>query len=235
MRSQLYLHSQRRELLKSEISAFNRVFNQRLFPTFENIEEEADKYSERIYEELGQQPGDGSIDMSDIAEFALDKGITFYDELSFVKYSFTAMAIASLYHLWEQQVRKFLYDEMKQSFRINFTGFCKGGIKDIKLHLRSYGIELEKLESWNMLNELRLMCNVIKHGDGKSAKELAQINKSLLVNPRRMFSDSTPLDTTLLEERLNVTLDLFNSYSEKLLQFWDEMPERALLREGNRS
>jgi len=98
MKRQLYFDPYKRKWLKSEIAAYSKIFNERLFPTFENIEEEAEEYSEHIYDELGQLPGDGSIDMSEIAELAMEKGITYYEELSLVKYSFTAITIASLYH-----------------------------------------------------------------------------------------------------------------------------------------
>jgi hypothetical protein len=236
VKSQLYLHSDKRELLKSEISAFNRIFNERLFPTFENIEDEAEKYSERIYEELGSLPGDGSGDMSDIAEMAQEKGIGYYMELSLVKYSFTAIAIASLYHLWEQQARKFLYDEVRHAIKVNFTEFCKRGMEDFKGHFYLHSVDLEQLKCWNQLNELRLMSNVIKHGDGVSAKDLRKINPSLLSNPDLQLSEigkDRPLDTTLLEQRLNVSVELFNRYSEVLVQFWEELPERAYMIESD--
>jgi len=229
MKRLLYLDPYKRKWLKSEISAYSKILNERLFPSFENIEEDAEDYSEQIFEELGQLPGDGSVDMSEIAEIAMEKGITYYEELSLVKYSFTAIAIASLYHLWEQQARKFLYDEMSRAFKIEFADFCPRGMKDIKVHFKLYDIDLEKLQCWSRLDELRLMSNVIKHGDGGSAKELAKINKELLSNPSLPFSEHTPLDTTLLEERLNVNQALFNNYSEILLQFWDELPERSYL------
>ena len=234
MKRQLYLDPYKRKWLKSEISAYSKIFNERLFPSFENIEEEAEEYSEQIYDELGHMPGDDSIDMSDIADLAWEKGVTYYEELSLVKYSFTAIAIASLYHLWEQQARKFLYDEMSRSFKIEFTDFCKGGMKDIKIHFRLYDIDLEKLQCWSKLDELRLMSNVIKHGDGGSAKDLAEINKALLSNPNFPFNEHRPLDTTLLEQRLNVNQALFNDYSEILLQFWDELPERSYLIETDK-
>jgi len=123
---------------------------------------------------------------------------------------------------------------MSRSFKIDFTDFCKRGMKDIKIRFRLYDIDLEKLQCWSKLDELRLMSNVIKHGDGGSAKDLAKINKALLSNPNFPFKEHTPLDTTLLEQRLNVNQALFNEYSEILLQFWDELPERSYLIETDK-
>lgn len=224
--SQLYLHEFLRKCYKSEISAYSRIFNERLFPNFGNIEKEADEFTNDYYEELRGSSFDDSGDTSDLAEKAFDEGITYYSELRSVKYAFTAIAISSLYHIWEQQARRFLYKEMSHTYKIEFTDFCPQ-MRDIKLHFQFHNFDLEKLSYWGKLDELRLLSNVIKHGDGSSAKQLYEKNKDLFRQSIFKFNDRPTLDSTLLEESLILSQNLFNEYVETLLKFWDEVPERA--------
>lgn len=69
-----------------------------------------------------------------------------------------------------------------------------------------------------------LLCNVIKHGDGDSAKRLRKIKPAL-------FKQEDNIDymkiykTTLLEETLNLNEMTLQNYRDALLSFWDEIPE----------
>jgi len=71
---------------------------------------------------------------------------------------------------------------------------------------------------------LCLLCNVIKHGDGDSAKRLRKIKPAL-------FKQEDNIDymkiykTTLLEETLNLNEMTLQNYRDALLSFWDEIPE----------
>ncbi len=225
--SQLYLPELRRNYYKSEISAYSRIFNERLFPSFVNIEKEADEFADNYYEELCRSTFDESGDLSGLAEKALHKSIIYYSELRAVKYAFTAIAISSLYHIWEQQVRKFLYNEMSHTYKIEFTDFCPAGMRDIKPHFQFHNLDLEKLSCWGKIDELRLLSNVIKHGDGGSAEQLSERNKELFKQPIFKFENRPTLDSTLLEETLSLSQNLFNEHVKTLLGFWNELPERS--------
>ncbi len=231
MKSQIYLHITTRNIFKSTIFSYQKVLNDRLFSNFENIEIEAEKYASDYYNELGKQPANDTIDMSDIADIALDKSIEFYEELSYVKYAFTATCISGIYHIWEQQVRKFLYDELRHDFSIDFSEFCNKGIEDIKKIFYRFNLNIEKLKCWPKLDELRLLSNVIKHGDGKSLKALKSSNEKLF--KKYPYDDlyNRVIDSTLLEENLNIDQKLFIKYCEVLVNFWEELPERSYTEE----
>lgn len=227
MKSHLYLHDLLRKYYKSEIHSFVEVLNKKLFPAFLNIEAESDDIADEYYEAVCQSDGIEDYDLAEAAEVAFEKGLDHYLCSNLVKYEFTAMSIATLYILWEQQVRRFLYREMRHTFEIDFTRFCTKGIKEIKDYFAYHNLNIESLQCWDKIDELRLLCNIIKHGDGTSADQLLAKNSNLFKPEFNKSQDGLPLETTLLEETLNISQDLFNDYASILISFWNELPERA--------
>lgn len=227
MKSQLYLHDSLRKFYISEIETFIRVFNLKLFPAFSDIDQEAEQLGQDCFDEVMNSPGDGSLDPATLAESAMDKAISHYSDLSLVKYEFTAISTATLYLIWEQQVRRFLFKEMSHVFEIKYSEFCTRGIGEIKENFKKHNVDIEKLNSWPRLNELRLLCNVIKHGDGGAAQKLLKINKGLFKAEYHKDVYGLNLDTTLLDESLEINQDIFNNYGKNIVTFWNELPERS--------
>jgi hypothetical protein len=228
MRSQLYLSDDLRAFFKSEISTFVQIFSAKLFPVFSMIDEEAEKFSEEYFEKALNNVYDDSIDPASVAETAIDKALSHFSDLSLVRYEFTAMAIATLYLIWEQQMRKFLYRELRHNYKIDFPSFCTSGIKEIKEIFSEHSVDIETMKAWPKLDELRLLCNVVKHGDGGSAKRLFGLNKGLFREEYYKDKNGLVLDTTLLEETLNLNEETFSAYGNVLIEFWSELPERSL-------
>lgn len=227
MNSQLYLHDSLKKYYISEIDKFIRVFNTKLFPVFSEIDREAEQLGNEYFDKIMNSPGDGSIDPADIAESAMQKAISHLSDLSLVRYEFTAMSIATLYQLWEQQVRRFLFKEMSNTYQIKYSEFCANGIREIKDCFKTHNVDLEQLKSWPLLNELRTLCNVIKHGDGSEANKLMKLNKSLFKVEYQDRTYGLNLDTTLLEESLQIDQNTFNNYGDNIVAFWKEFPERS--------
>lgn len=226
-KSQLYLDEGRRMYFKEHIKVFREFYLEKLYPNFENIEVDAEKYAQEKFKQLSSAVKSPAIDFSDIAEKALDESIQFYENFNIVHYTFIASSIASLYVIWEQQTRKFLYDEISHDSHIDFENFCTNGMRGIKNNFNNFDIDLTTFACWDELEELRLLNNVIKHGDGNSANDLNDLNEDLF--KKDLFVDSVKenLDTTILEENLNISKKDFIRYSEVIIQFWSEVPERA--------
>ena len=108
--------------------------------------------------------------------------------------------------------------------KIQFERFCTN-LSEIKEKFKLHNVDIESFSCWPQINELRLLCNVIKHGDGKSAKELRKI-KPTLFKQEDGTDHMKAFKTTLLEETLNIDEKTLQNYSEVLLSFWDEIPER---------
>lgn len=224
----LYLGPSQRRLYKKEIRSYHDILRKRLFNNFLEIEQEANEYSQKLFEEFGNLPGDGSVDMSDIADMALNKGINFYEELSSVKYVITAATISSLSRLWEQQIMRFIFNEIRRYGKFEFNKLFGRGIIDIKEILSKFDFEIENMNCWSKLNELRLLCNVIKHGDGRSAKELRAINPDMF---QKLFFDKNveiQITVSLLEEVLTLSVETFENYVEIVIAFWDEFPKSLI-------
>ena len=225
MKSQLYVTEMTRRYLKSEISDYIEIYFKKLLPVFKDIESDADKYANDFYDNFMSQPAsDDFIDPSSIAEEALDIGIEHYSYLKLGKYRLAATRHATLYQIWEQQSRLFLFREMSRVYKIQFESFCTN-LSEIKKKFKLHNVDIESFSCWPQINELRLLCNVIKHGDGDSAKELRKIKPTLFKQ-----EDGTDhmkiFKTTLLEETLNIDEKTLQNYSKALLSFWDEIPER---------
>ncbi|MCJ7789976.1 MAG: hypothetical protein MUP69_07300 [Candidatus Atribacteria bacterium] len=225
MKSQLYLPETTRRYLKSEISDYVEIYSQKLLPVFKNIESDADKYENDFYDNFMSQPAyNGSIDPSSIAEEALEIGIEHYSYLKLGKYSLTATWHATLYQVWEQQSRSFLFNEMSHVYNIQFETFCTE-LSEIKKAFKLHNVDIESFSCWPQIRELSLLCNVIKHGDGDSAKRLRKIKPALFKQEAGIDYMKT-FKTTLLEETLNINEMTLQNYREALLSFWDEIPER---------
>ena len=231
MHDQLYLHQEYKKFLQAEIKGIAKIFIEKLFPTFNSIDEEAEEYSENLFESICQSIGDENSDPSDAAEYARDKGIEYYQTLSLAKYGFTAFSISLLYHFWEQQIRKFLFGEWrKNGYKIDFKEFTKitYDIIHIEGFLLEYVVDIETFDSWGKLDELRLLNNAVKHGSTKNLLRLKAKNKKLFHD--WVFTDDETLrhiDSCILEEILDISEANFKEYSDVLINFWEEFPERS--------
>jgi hypothetical protein len=231
MQDQLYLYQRHKEYLQDEIKGITKIFIEKLFPTFNNIDNEAEKYTEFLFEEFCQSIGSENSDPSDAAEYARDKGIEYYQTLSLTKYGFTAFSISLLYHFWEQQVNKFLFNELKKDgYRIDFKEYSKRiyNIEDTIKLLLEYNVNIKSFSSWNKLDELRLLNNAVKHGNTEKLLRLKEKNNKLF--PDWILKDDEALkyiDSCILEEILDISEDNFKEYSDVLIEFWEEFPERS--------
>jgi len=179
MKSQLYLPETMRRSLKSDIWDFVKIYFQKLLPVFKDIERDADKYAGDFFDNSMSQPAyNDSIDPSSIAENAQEEGIEHYSYLKLGKYSLTATWHTTLYQVWEQQSRWFLFREMSHVSNIQFERFCTE-LPDIKKTFKFHNVDIESFSGWPQIKELNLLCNVIKHGDGGSAKSLRKIKPEL--------------------------------------------------------
>ena len=232
MQPQLYLWEPLRTKFKDQIRLFLETYTARIHPLFSNIEEEAKKIADNHYQELGTYFNPDCHDESDFAEAAWEKGLEYYDGISLMEYNSLLMWISTLYQFWEQQVRKFLYDEISHTHNIGeFKDFCSIRIIDeFKNIFSQFDQDITSFLSWANIDELRLLTNVIKHGDGRAATSLANIRPDIFSSEHLSTNLLDLYKTTLANRVLNVTKDDFVRYCESLIKFWDELPERMYLK-----
>jgi hypothetical protein len=238
MKAQLYLQESVRNQMKKPIELFAETYTKKITSLFAEIEQESKAIADERYNELGKNFHPDFHDAADLSEAALDTGLEHYEGLALMQYNTKLMWISTLYQFWEQQVRKFIFEEVnrtqkftdKKGNKIAFKDFCTRGIQDIKETFKLFDQDLEKFSSWDKLNELRLLANVIKHADGPAATQLKLIRPDIFKD-KSISTDLLDLyKTTLNEIVLNIGETEFQDYCEAIIHFWDELPERMYAR-----
>ncbi|MCM3079597.1 hypothetical protein [Brevibacillus invocatus] len=227
----LYIDNRIRDNLVKPYELFKKTYMEKIVPVFSNIEEEAKEIAEKSWEELGRYFNPDYDDPADFAEHAQNEGLEYFEGMSLMEYNTRLMWVSTLYQFWEQQVRKFLFDEVGRWLRwtgnkpIKMKDFCKNGVVDIKSVFNHLNFNIENMTMWGEINKLRLLTNTIKHADGGAATSLRAIC------PQYFYSEYSTVDllelynTTLNERVLNVSDQDFIDFCDNLIKFWDELNE----------
>ena len=226
MKSQLYLWENLRNEFKKELTYIYELYFERIEPVFSNAETEAEKLSEKTWEDVTSAPWDGEIDveLSYIAESCQEIGLERYEILSLMRYRNLAMWISCLYQSWEQQIMRFAKKEIETDGCFELTRSMDFAIaKEI---FEIHNCPIDELSCWKKIKELRTLVNVIKHSGGNSAETLRQLRPDFFgwedihdfSRDRLQFFEST-----LLDETLNIKNEDFTAYYKSLIAFWDEL------------
>lgn len=120
------------------------------------------------------------------------------------------MTISLLCEMFEQFLGDIIISELKIKEGLDFNM--------IKKMFFDNGYDLESNSHWETVNELRLLVNVIKHGDGSSRKKLQKIRQDY-------FDHENIIKNTLNDVELNIWDDDLENYFLELMNFIDELPE----------
>lgn len=215
-----------------QIDAFENCLINKVLVSFDNIAEESEKMAEKEYDRLGNMPaGDiDFMDMSEVAEKALDKAITYYSTMNKMKDGIIALFTSGLYHLFEQQIFAFYRkailppDERNNISLLNWS--------ELKERFKDKGLNLDTLKSFERIEILQLISNVIKHAEGKSAKKLRKYKPayfkrdgSILGLGKPFYIYINPLQP-LAGEDVKIPLDDFLQYCEDVKGYWQELNEK---------
>ena len=232
MEPQLYLPDMNKKYLKNQISQFVDLFILKLNPVFENIDKEAEEHGNEFFNNACGHGDPESIDPGDFAEEAMDRAFKHWEFLNHGKYVLLASWHVALYEAFEQQLRSYLYKELSHDFNLSINHvFSK--FNDMKKVLFLYQINLASLNGLKQIDELRLLCNVIKHGEGASANDLRKKRPELI----KMVNDIELLDlynSSLLEGVLEISDKTLAEFGNAINDFWESFPERSFCKERNK-
>ena len=231
-----------------ELSTWSTAVIERLLPTFDNLEGEAESVSSDEFTRRGRMPAseDSYTDMSDIAESANDEGLAHYERMQGARQGLLNLATAGLYHLFEQQaalfVCKALITRNEEKNRTFMKDLLSPGrlMKEFKERLLTAGINFKELPSYEKVRELGLVANVVKHGGGRSAESLVKLAPNLFAPPmlrddpwtmRRITRNNDALhpqpprlvDRPLAGNDLYVTPQEFQMYAGAATALWSEL------------
>jgi hypothetical protein len=152
-------------------------------------------------------------------------------DLEFAKSRIVEMAIAGLYHLWERRVTHLLrtYERGQPGAgtpKQEMTDLYLGTFAQIRDEFEKLGWSLETQDCYKKLNQLRLVTNAVKHGDGDSRTRLWRKFPRLFW-PYNHDSYPIPEDVPTVPTAAN-TLELtpehFKEYAEAVEAFWKAVP-----------
>ncbi len=198
----------------------------KLLPAFDGLDEETERVLSDTLNRMSANAGPDT-DFADLAEAADDARITYYQRMSDAHQGILNLIAVAIYHQFEQQQitlvrRELLFDGSEDDpSRMNTETFVR--------LLTEAGVDPTGFAQWQKLTELRLVANVAKHAEGRSASELEKIRPDLFVAPsirdRTLDLLATPrrVYQPLSGEDLYVTREDLNAYFEATLGFWEQL------------
>jgi len=237
-----YLEWQVRARLVLPIIAFREYIFRDVLPHFDNLDQKSEDVGSKHYESLVSQPAteDFDGDLSSFAEDAQDRALGWYEMMRSLRQTMINLLAAGLFHLIEQQLCMLCRD----------AGFLVGPPKETALrevakwYKSNLRFDLQRLPSWNLIDELRLVANTVKHAEGRSSSELKVRRPELFCDPAfaSMASVLTEVDDYYDKKIISAPLagdDLFVSgailkmYAEGAEVFFGEIAEHFAAHEDD--
>jgi len=205
---------------QQEFQHYSAVFHDRITQAFENLNDEAERVQADAYDRFASSNPSREEDNSGIAEAAYFEGVDFYLATDAIRQGVVNLMIAGLFHLLEQQ-SQYLATQVLSQPAIPPAG--NGGFAQLEALLeQKCGIKIKSFKSWPLLDELRLVANVVKHAGGGSLEKLKALNPNLFKDPHSGSVSRLPI-RPLVGEGLRLTADHFDAYKSCVDQFWQEL------------
>ena len=193
------------------------------------------KYKREIKDDLSSIRIGSDDDPSDLADFyeerLSDAAEILWHAVAIHKFQFLVL----LCQTWENEFISFVTQEFKKTF-FEFERTLTYGEAMDEILLK--GVGESNVRGLEKIRELRLLVNVIKHGEGNSADKLRKKRPDFFQHDRNEPVDNrndrlVTWNSVLLDaEALNVDGDEFYSYFEAINEFWKSMPIRLYLDES---
>ncbi len=221
---QEYVH----ERVRPRFEQFGELVLSRVLPSFDGINEEAHALERRRYSELVSSLEVREEDMWDageaMADLAFDEAMDHAVLLESMRFATLNLYAAALYHLTEQNLIDLPLQILNYSGRHNLRPE-----KAVSWFKDTIGLDVTSLPSWPLIDELRLVANVVKHGEGGSAEDLRKIRADLFVYPT-LRGKVSPIETLRIEASLFgndffITKEEFERYHTGIVAFWTELAD----------
>ena len=213
------------------IRAYGEWVLREMLPRFEDMERRANHVANTEFDRLGAESAGENCDgdMGWAADKAQDKGLAFYETMQALRQTTLNLFAAGLFHLLEQQLADLCHDgplldrseiQPPNDTKIELVG---------SWYRRHFSLDLHSLTTWPSVDELRLVANSVKHGEGGSAEQLRERRPQLFQDP--LLDDLRSKDcgekrlvrNPLAGEDLYITEEVFKEYSESANRFVDEI------------
>ena len=212
----LYLGMRIRSSLLPTVRGYRSSFSDYILPAFNNLEGRADEVQESEYEKLCADPPRNLEDPAEAAEVAHDRAVVFYETMTGMRQTTLNLFASGLFHLMEQQLAELGEDATFAAMGVESPEVKLDKVAD--WYADRLRLDLNSFPMWAIVDELRLVANAVKHGEGSAARQLRDLRPTLFEDPRlkEVWSGAVvrkPLRTPLAGENLYVTEDLFAEYA----------------------
>ena len=153
---------------------------------------------------------DISYDLDDVADLFVS-----------AENSFIASWICVEYQKWQHSVYLFIsHENLMNDYPIEecVEYEIRGGVRE---KLKKYGINVNEFESWDKIQEMRLLVNTIKHFTGHSYNDLKKLRPDFFELYNGFDIERSALSSG--DFVLNLTGNDYISYHKALISFWNEL------------
>lgn len=200
-----------------ELENYKDSFHSRILPAFSEIEREAEAASNAELERISANAGPDS-DPETIQETAYFHEVDLFLTAQATKQGVVNLMTAGLYHLSEQHAQR-------------LSRICRDGRSDSILERirplldASDGKPKPRFPKPQLiLNELQLVANTVKHGEGRSCNSLYKSNPALFKTHSETDDLRIPA-SPLSGEGLYLKPEDFDRYHFALLDFWKRLAQ----------
>ncbi len=155
-------------VIAPESKLYMRLAREVLLAGFGDLHERARQVEQESWARANSRPGAGERDAADMGLDALEAGVEHYIALWNLRQGTYNLLATMFYHLFEQQMER--YKESCQRWRKSCVDW-KGSVGD------------PALPSSGVVDELRLVANAAKHGEGPAVNQLRDRRPDLFNNP----------------------------------------------------
>ncbi len=209
-----------------DLDNYRKVFTDRVVRAFENINAEAEEVRDEAYARACANSNPEWDDEAPICEWAEDQGADFWITVKDVQQGVINLMVAGLYHLLEQQADRLMDDNGLPQPKAPASH--KYHFERLKEQLKELKVDITRFASWSAVDELALVANTVKHGEGPSKEKLRKLNPCLFAVQYPSGHRGVPRairSLPLAGQGLYLTEDDFSRYHSALVQFWGELAE----------
>lgn len=173
-----------------KLAVLRETVLERALPSFDGLEEEADRASEEALDRLGRAFDPDCDDPADAYQAALDEGITYYTMRTSARQALLNLYSMALHHFLEQELIFLLRRELLPQHVENERKWFSPEV--VLEAFAAQGIDLAAFPEWPKLTELRHVANVAKHAEGRSAEQLWELRPELFT-PQFMRGEASSI------------------------------------------
>lgn len=221
-----YMWEGHRQSLMAEHRFYVEQARKRLLSQFTDIEFEADQAAETYLGKMTDYFDPDRHEPSDFYEAAHDAGFELYRLLSDMHERTRLSVTAGMYQEWDKQLRDWLTKEIRHWHVGNhlLDAVWKANFEGIMALLSALGWSVTQATYYPKLDALHLVVNVFKHGKGNSLTSLKERCPDYFEN---LFADLNVGSVGFLDHtNLKITDGQIDDFSEAILAFWQDVPER---------